>query len=97
MTQKTPIEVAKAVLEIYRNKELRGKKGSFILTSSAFKLLGGRENHRHAFGQQVKEILENDGFTLIDLHKNYQLIGIFRVSTLERKFDLLDEYDLDLV
>lgn len=97
MPQKTALEVKTELIKLYKNKQLREKPGPYMLTSDAFKCIGERDNHRHAFGQIVKELLEQDGYTLIDLHKNYQIIGIFRISRLERKLDLFDEYDLQLV
>lgn len=96
MPQRTALEVKNELINTYKKKPKTDKRGPYLLTSQAFKTIGNRNHHRHAFGQEVKKLLEEDGYTLIDLHNNFELIGIFKVSYLERKLDIFDEYDLDI-
>ena len=70
-------ELAAVLREMYTDRQKR-----FILTQNEFKDLAGKGKMRKKFLRSVDQVLRKEGYVLIDLHKEKQMIGVVRIETI---------------
>ena len=78
--------VAEQLISIYRRDKKR-----FTLSKYLFKRIAGKEHLRDAFLEEVDECLKEDGYVLINLISEHDLLGVLKIRTIISKWEELDE------
>ena len=70
-------ELAAILIHIYIDRKKR-----FILTQKEFQEISGKRKFRNKFLRAVDGFLREEGYILIDLHKEKDMIGVLRIETI---------------
>jgi len=88
---KEPDEMASDLISIYKSKRKETRKGYFSLTVCDFKLIAGKEKLKAAYLNSVDSYLREDGYIIINLRDERDLIAIMRIETVKKIFNKPDE------
>jgi hypothetical protein len=80
-------EFAEVLLTVYADR-----KNHFILTKKEFKAISGKGKMRKKYLVSVDARLRKQGYVLIDLHKERQMIGVLPIETVAQ-WDIPELYD----
>jgi hypothetical protein len=70
-------ELAEVLIKMYTDRKKR-----FILTQNEFKKISGKGKFRKKLLRALDEWLREEGYVLIDLHKEKNIIGVLRIETI---------------
>ena len=91
---RTAREMADNLIEIYSSLKKR-----YYCSKDNFKEIAGKEVLKEAFLWEVDSNLREDGYLLIDLRKEKEVIAVIKMKTImkwqELSQDIIDEYEFE--
>jgi hypothetical protein len=88
-------EMAEQLIEIYSKKKKR-----YFMSKEDFKNIAGKANLKGAYLWKVDSNLREDGYLLVDLRQEEDIIGIIKIRTIVKNWkklpeDIIKEYEFD--
>ncbi len=91
---KTAREMADSLIEIYSSLKKR-----YYCSKEDFKKIAGKEVLKEAFLWEVDSNLREDGYLLIDIRKEKEVVAVIKMKTImkwqELSQDIIEDYEFD--
>ena len=88
-------DMAEQIIEIYSKEKKR-----YLISKEDFKNIAGKANLKDAYLWNVDSNLREDGYLLVDLRQEEDIIGIIKIRTIMKNWkelpeDMIKEYEFD--
>ena len=88
-------DMAEQIIEIYSKEKKR-----YLISKEDFKNIAGKANLKDAYLWNVDSNLREDGYLLVDLRQEEDIIGIIKIRTIMKNWkelpeDMIEEYEFD--
>jgi hypothetical protein len=88
-------DMADKLIDIYTNTKKR-----YYLSKDDFKMIAGKEKLKDAYLWEVDSNLREDGYLLVDLREEKDVIGVIKIRTIMNKWhelpdNIVEEYQFE--
>jgi len=88
-------DMAEQLIEIYSKEKKR-----YLMSKEDFKTIAGKTFLKEAYLWSVDSNLREDGYLLVDLRKEKDIIGVIKIRTIMKNWkelpeDIVEEYEFD--